>query len=134
MTMSTGCQACGRLIRVKDELAGKRVRCPYCREIQFVGSGGSTAAARSPVPEVEQKIAPMAYAAMFSAVPILFMPCLFIFPLTFGYLALRDIERNPWYVGAGRAKFGIIWGYIGLFLPVMYVLLVVMILVFARRR
>jgi hypothetical protein len=72
--------------------------------------------------ESDRGIAPMAYAAMFSAVPILFMPFLFIFPLTFGILALRDIKRNPRYVGKGRAIFGIAWGVIGILLCILVAL------------
>ena len=71
--------------------------------------------------DVDATVAPMAYAAMFSAVPILLMPFLFIFPLTFGFLALRDIKRNPRYAGRGRAIFGICWGIIGLFFTAIIV-------------
>src|SRR5262245_42916131 len=73
-------------------------------------------------PESDQVVAPMAYAAMFSAVPILVMPFLFVFPLTFGILALRSIKRNPRYVGKGRAIFGIAWGVIGIFLCILVAL------------
>jgi len=66
----------------------------------------------------------MAYAAMFSAVPVLLMPFFFIFPLTFGFMALRDIKRNPHYVGRGRAIFGICWGFIGLLLTGLLVFIV----------
>src|SRR5947209_6266140 len=30
MPIGFGCQECGRLLRVKDELAGKRIKCPHC--------------------------------------------------------------------------------------------------------
>jgi hypothetical protein len=69
-----------------------------------------------------KRVAPMAYAAVFTAVPILFLPFLFFVPLTCGFLALRDISRRPEYVGTGRAIFGIAWGVIGLFLTVLVII------------
>ena len=32
MTITTNCPSCDRQLRVKDELAGKKVRCPECKE------------------------------------------------------------------------------------------------------
>ena len=36
MPISIGCQGCGKLLRIKDELAGKRIKCPKCALVQVV--------------------------------------------------------------------------------------------------
>ena len=138
MSISIECTECGRRLKVKDEFAGRRIKCPHCQGVQRVGGveqppptavpnpPGGPVSSNHFMPDMEQKIAPMAYAAMFSAVPILLMPFLFVFPLTFGFMALRDIKRNPHYLGRGRAIFGIAWGVIGILLTMLYVLIVVM--------
>lgn len=59
------------------------------------------------------RVSPLAYAALFSAVPIILMPFLFPLPLVLGVLALRQIRQSPNYCGAGRAIFALIWGTIG---------------------
>src|SRR5690349_9470735 len=33
MAIAVGCPACGKQLRVKDEFAGKRVKCPSCGQI-----------------------------------------------------------------------------------------------------
>ncbi len=73
------------------------------------------------LPDTEKRIAPLAYAAYLSAVPILFLPFLFPIPLTLGILALRSIKKKPQYVGKGRAFFGIAWGIIGVLLTVFVI-------------
>lgn len=115
------CVTCGKTLKAKSQLR-KKVRCS-CGQVMRV-PGQVEEDDNSPVPKEEQTIAPMAYAAMFSAVPILMIPFLFVFPLTFGFLALRDINRNPRYIGKGRSIFGIIWGFIGLFLTLLFVLII----------
>jgi hypothetical protein len=37
MTISCRCRDCGTPLRVKDQLAGKRIRCPHCGTAQAVG-------------------------------------------------------------------------------------------------
>ena len=47
MTINFGCRGCGRLLKVKGESTGKRIRCPHCQEVQLVaGDGASTATTR----------------------------------------------------------------------------------------
>jgi len=36
MTVSAGCKGCGRLLRIKEQLAGRRIKCPHCRIPQLV--------------------------------------------------------------------------------------------------
>ena len=36
MSIGVACRECGRLLRVRDELAGKRIRCPHCGAVQPV--------------------------------------------------------------------------------------------------
>jgi hypothetical protein len=38
MTVRIGCERCGRLLQCREELTGKRVRCPHCGEAQQVVS------------------------------------------------------------------------------------------------
>ena len=40
--------ACGKALRVKDEHAGKRGKCPACGQVFVIPSGGSPQAARDP--------------------------------------------------------------------------------------
>jgi hypothetical protein len=39
MTIEMGCVECGRLLRLKDDLAGKRIKCPHCAKSQRVPEG-----------------------------------------------------------------------------------------------
>lgn len=102
------------------------IPCPVCGQMSAPADfpSKSCLACGTPRPGgVENvRVAPLAYAAMFSAVPILFMPFLFPVPLVLGVLALRQIQRTPNYCGGGRAIFALIWSALGALLCVLVAL------------
>jgi hypothetical protein len=71
----------------------------------------------------EPRVAPLAYAAMYSAVPIVFFPFLFPVPGVLGFLALRQIAQHDHYVGTIRAYFAIAWSVLGALLCVLLALI-----------
>jgi phage FluMu protein Com len=42
MSIHLGCEGCGRLLSVKEALAGRRIKCPHCGAIQTVPKGALT--------------------------------------------------------------------------------------------
>ncbi len=58
MPISIACD-CGKQLRVKDELAGRRVKCPECGEVLTV-PGGAAAQPRPPAPKSEPPRRPKA--------------------------------------------------------------------------
>lgn len=64
-------------------------------------------------PTAKGRVALLAHAAFFSAVPVIVMPFMFPIPLVIGILAIRHIKRNSQYVGTGRALFAIACGTLG---------------------
>jgi hypothetical protein len=43
--IGVACRECGRLLRVRDELAGKRIKCPHCGAVQNVSAAPAEEAA-----------------------------------------------------------------------------------------
>lgn len=90
------------------------MQCPACGYLPTTTKGDLDCCPACGTPQKAiKRVAPLAYAAMFSAVPILLMPFLFPIPLTLGWLALRQIHRTPHYSGTGRAVFALIWSALG---------------------
>jgi hypothetical protein len=121
MAISVGCAVCGRLVRAKDELAGKRMKCPHCGA-RLVLPIGDDAPAPANELQPEKRIAPLAYAAFFLAAAT--MICWPLGPITLavGILAFRDIDKDPNKVGKGRAIYGIVWGAIACTLMAFFLL------------
>jgi len=137
MAISLGCTGCGRLLQVKDEFAGKRIRCPHCQEVQRVPSGAigfahvPSSTHQREVASVDKKIAPLAYAAFFLAVATMVIWCLGPVTLVVGLLAIKDIKNSSDKVGLGRAKYGVVWGIIATVL-MCFCLLVVVVAILER--
>ncbi|MCG8652612.1 MAG: zinc-ribbon domain-containing protein [Pirellulales bacterium] len=53
MPIRINCQ-CGKVLNVRDDLAGKAVKCPHCATVLKVGGGGASAAASRPTPRPAQ--------------------------------------------------------------------------------
>ncbi len=53
--LSFACPSCGKRLKVKAELAGKKVRCPFCQGVALVraAAAGASGAARSMPPETQ---------------------------------------------------------------------------------
>jgi hypothetical protein len=83
----------------------------------------ATASTHSTSAPSAKKVAPLAYAAFLSSVPVVIFPFWFPVPLVLSILALRSIARNPNYVGKGRALFGMWWGVLGMVLSIVVFLL-----------
>jgi DNA-directed RNA polymerase subunit RPC12/RpoP len=125
------CPACGKKLKAATQFAGRHARCTCGGTIavpmQSFPASSQTERSVKPIPSrhpsKKTRIAPMAYAAVFSAVLVLFMPFTFPFPLFFGFLALRDIKRDPQYIGKVRAVFGIAWGALGALVSLLLTIL-----------
>ncbi len=131
--LSILCPHCDQQLQIAERAAEHRTRCPHCRgrlepraasaEAETAQTVRFTAAevsahVQGPIghtepAEGERPVAPLAYLATFSAVPVVIIPFLFPLPLVLGILALRWIARNPGYRGTERAVFGIVWGVLG---------------------
>ncbi len=57
MAISVKCRACEAAFAVKDELAGKKIRCVACKEVITVGSSGGAVAPQSAKPVQSRQIA-----------------------------------------------------------------------------
>jgi hypothetical protein len=88
-----------------------------------MSSTPATASTHSTSAPPAKKIAPLAYAAFLSSVPVAVFPFWFPVPLVLSILALRSIARHPNYVGKGRAFFGMWWGVIGMVLSIVVILI-----------
>jgi hypothetical protein len=53
------CSGCGKELKIPDELAGKRARCPSCQTVVEVPGGSAAAAADSPAPPPQPSSCPM---------------------------------------------------------------------------
>src|SRR5262245_6841787 len=54
MAIAVPCPGCGRNLKVKDELAGKRIRCPDCGQVLLVPAGELASRSRpGPNPTVD---------------------------------------------------------------------------------
>ncbi|GHS98016.1 hypothetical protein FACS1894108_05400 [Planctomycetales bacterium] len=58
MSIKITCNACGRAMNIKDELSGKKIRCPACQTVLTVAASTPAAPALVPVVPAETSAAP----------------------------------------------------------------------------
>jgi hypothetical protein len=97
MTLRLGCEGCGRLIPVREELVGKRIRCPHCGQGQRAQPPGDlTREASADKKEKSEPGFPASWAGV-----------------VFVYLSLADrlVQGNgmvAWYAGAMLGVLGFV--------------------------
>ncbi len=91
MSIRVTCLACGKVGKVDDSAAGKRIRCPGCGEAFLVGAAPLTEAVESPIPEPSPSPRRPFYRDPVVLVGAM-IPCLILGPFL-GYLA-RERSRQ----------------------------------------
>ena len=50
MSISFSCTGCGRTLKVADELAGRKAKCPQCQTVLYIPEGPAVAMTPAPMP------------------------------------------------------------------------------------
>lgn len=104
MPLRLGCQNCGRLLSIKDELAGKRIKCPHCgtaQKVPLAAPAEEEAPPSPPEPPVSREEA-LQMAGEYSAAKALRRKRLlvilaFALPGLIYGLASAYMNQNPYY-------------------------------------
>ena len=58
MSISFSCTGCGRTLKVADELAGRKAKCPQCQAVLYIPEGPAVAVTPAPAAPVRRRAAP----------------------------------------------------------------------------
>ncbi len=59
MSITFSCTGCGRTLKVADELAGRKAKCPQCQAILYIPAGPAAAVTPAPAAPERRRIAPV---------------------------------------------------------------------------
>ena len=147
MAININCPKCNKPHKLKDELAGKKIKCVECQEAfvvpNYANVQGNNISPYPPpfapgvgyVPFEEKKIGEDAgmrvllpvgrsvwaiLAGYFGLFSMLVVPA--PFAIIFGFIAINDIKNNPDKHGLGRAYFGIIAGILAIVIFLIFMM------------